>query len=224
MTDAVRVARLSKSYLEGDTRHRVFSDLSMTLAAGEQVALLGPSGSGKSTLLNLLAGLDRPDEGSVEVLGQRVDTMDEAAVTRLRRRHIGFVFQFFNLIPTLTVRENLRLPLALNRLDEGDDARIAQTLAAVGLGDRGDSYPERLSGGEQQRIACLRALIHRPALLLADEPTGNLDVRTGETVLALLIDQAREAGSSVLTVTHSDEVASRMDRVLVLTDGRLAAA
>jgi putative ABC transport system ATP-binding protein len=186
---------LSKTYREGEAERVVLRDVSLTLAAGEIVVLVGRSGSGKSTLLNLIAGIDRPTAGSVAVHGTDLTALDEQARTRFRQRHIGFVFQFFSLIPILTVEENLLLPLDLNgRADDKGVARARALLERVGLAGRGDSFPERLSGGEQQRVAIARALIHEPDVILADEPTGNLDADTAADVLDLLDKLAREAG------------------------------
>ena len=186
---AVELRQLGKTYREGETERVVLRDVSLTIARGEIVVLVGRSGSGKSTLLNLIAGIDRPTAGSVAVNGTDITAPDEQARTRFRRRHIGFVFQFFNLIPLLTVEENLLLPLDLNgRADAKGVTRARELLERVGLAGRGDSFPERLSGGEQQRVAIARALIHDPALILADEPTGNLDADTAAGVLELAID------------------------------------
>jgi putative ABC transport system ATP-binding protein len=184
--------------------------------------LIGRSGSGKSTLLNVMAGIDRPTVGAVLVDGTDLTALDEQALTRFRRAHVGFVFQFFNLIPLLTVEENLILPLDLNgRADAKGLARARELLDRVGLGGRGDSYPERLSGGEQQRVAIARALIHDPALILADEPTGNLDAETAADVLDVLDTLAREAGRTVVMVTHSREVVGVADRILAIERGAL---
>ena len=218
----VRIRNLEKGYREGPVLRVVFRDLSLCIRRGESVALLGRSGSGKSTLLNLVAGIDVPDRGDVYVAGTRLQGLSETDRTRFRRRHIGIVFQSFNLIPTLTVEENVRLPLEL--LGAGrDEARAgaSEFLAKVGMGDRGDSDPDRLSGGEQQRIGIARALVHGPALLLADEPTGNLDAETGRTVTQLMFGLARDRGMTLIVATHSPEVAREADRVLALGDGTL---
>src|ERR671923_2238498 len=184
---ALELRKVSKSYREGDTERVVLREVSVTLASGEIAVIVGRSGSGKSTLLNVIAGIDRPTSGTVVVDGPDLTAPGEHMRTLFRRRHIGFVFQFFNLIPLLTVEENLLLPLDLNnRADAKGVARVRELLDRVGLGGRGDSYPERLSGGEQQRVAIARALIHDPALILADEPTGNLDAETAAGVLDLL--------------------------------------
>jgi putative ABC transport system ATP-binding protein len=222
MPPAVELRNVSKSYREGEAERVVLRDVSVTIARGEIVVLLGRSGSGKSTLLNVIAGIDRPSAGCVMVDGTDLTALDEQARTRFRRAHIGFVFQFFNLIPLLTVEENLLLPLDLNgRADAKGAARARELLDRVGLGGRGESYPERLSGGEQQRVAIARALIHDPALILADEPTGNLDAETATDVLDLLDTLAREAGRTVVMVTHSREVVGVADRIYAIQRGAL---
>jgi putative ABC transport system ATP-binding protein len=219
---AVELRNVSKTYREGEADRVVLRDVSVTIARGEIVVLLGRSGSGKSTLLNVIAGIDRPTAGCVMVDGTDLTALDEQARTRFRRAHIGFVFQFFNLIPLLTVEENLLLPLDLNgRADAKGAARARELLDRVGLGGRGESYPERLSGGEQQRVAIARALIHDPALILADEPTGNLDAETATDVLDLLDTLAREAGRTVVMVTHSREVVGVADRIYAIQRGAL---
>jgi putative ABC transport system ATP-binding protein len=184
---------------------------------------VGKSGSGKSTLLNLISGIDRPDDGAVWINGANLTTLSERQRTLFRRRHIGFVFQFFNLMPTLTVIENVVLPLELNGAG-GEQARrsVQPLLEAVGLADRAHTYPDRLSGGEQQRVAIARALANDPALVLADEPTGNLDEETGGVILAVLDRLTRRAGKNLILVTHSTEAAALADRTLHLHDGRLA--
>ncbi len=223
----LRLSGVCKQYHDGTTEHRVLEGLELMVAPGERVALLGRSGSGKSTLLNLMAGIDRPDSGRVEVLGQDLASLGEPGLTLLRRRHIGFVYQFFNLIPTLTVSENLGLPLDLNRASQAGQgtrsiqARVSALLGRLGLAGRERSFPDQLSGGEQQRVAIGRALIHEPALVLADEPTGNLDAETGAQVLALLTELSRERRQTLILVTHSLAVAGAADRVLTLNHGRL---
>jgi putative ABC transport system ATP-binding protein len=217
------VNRLSKHY--GVQQAPLFQDLALTVDSGEVVALLGASGSGKTTLLNLVSGIDAPDSGRVEVDGVTVHQLGEPQRTLFRRHEIGFVFQFFNLIPTLTVGENIALPLELIGLSPGEiTTRVETLLDGVGLDGKADRYPETLSGGEQQRTAVARALAHRPKLLLADEPTGNLDARTGESVIRLLNGLARDQGASLLIVTHSDAVAGVADRVLHLESGTLREA
>ncbi len=218
----IKVHNLSKHYAEGDQQRHIFANLNLEIGRGEFVALLGQSGSGKSTLLNLLGGIDRPDTGQICIAGQTLTDLSEAERTRFRRRRIGFVFQFFNLIPTLTVEENLLLPLELNGLTTVERRdRALELLDQVGLGDRRHSFPERLSGGEQQRLAILRALVHEPWLLLADEPTGNLDTATGERVLELLLALHRQAETTVVMVTHNRDIANRADRLLVLDAGQI---
>ena len=217
---ALRLAGLGRSYREGEELHPVLRRADAEVMPGESVALLGRSGSGKSTLLNLIAGIDRPDAGEVIVAGVPVSRLDEPELTLFRRRHIGFVYQFFNLIPTLTARENVALPLELNQVEDAA-ARVVGMLEAVGLAERSNAYPDQLSGGEQQRVAVARALVHRPPLVLADEPTGNLDQETGERVLDLMLGLVREAGCSLVLVTHSLAVARRADRLLTLAGGAL---
>ena len=216
---------LHYGYVEAGRRHAILHGIEGTIHAGETVALLGRSGSGKSSLLNLAAGLARPDRGRIRVDGTDLTGLDETARTRLRRRHIGFVYQFFNLVDTLDVRDNALLPLELDgRVGPADRERVEALLAEVGLSERQHARPDALSGGEQQRVALVRALAHQPALVLADEPTGNLDTETGALVLDLLDRLVRDAGRTLLLVTHSSEVAARADRVLHLVDGRLQAA
>lgn len=218
----VELRGVSKSYQEGRTRRVVFEGLDAVLRAREMTVLLGRSGSGKSTLLNLVSGIDLPDAGVVAIDGQPLSAMSERERTLYRRRNIGFVFQFFNLVPTLTVEENLRLPLELNGV-QGTRARaiVVDYLAQVGLQDRLTSFPDTLSGGEQQRVAIVRALVHAPLLILADEPTGNLDAHTGHDVLELLARLTRNAGKTLVMVTHSTEAETYADRTLVLQDGGL---
>ena len=201
---------------------RILENVDFRLEAGEVVALLGRSGSGKSTLLNLLAGIDAADGGSVQIEGRNLASLDDRSRTLFRRRHIGFIYQFFNLVESLTALENVALPLELNGAGRSSALTgAAGMLAAVGLEDRGHHLPDQLSGGEQQRVAVARALVHGPDLVLADEPTGNLDLATGRRILRLLQDQVTERGTTLLLVTHSDEVADCARRVLVLEDGRL---
>ncbi|MBB3475377.1 ABC transporter ATP-binding protein [Sphingomonas sp. BK345] len=196
---------------------RLFQSLNLQVAAGELVAIIGESGVGKSTLLNILAGLDEADEGSVAIGGTVLGSLTETARTRLRRERIGFVFQAFHILPYLTLLQNVALPLALTFPDgSAANARAAEMLAAVGLADRGEGYARDLSGGELQRVAIARALVHRPALILADEPTGNLDPETATRVLALFANAVRENGAAGVMVTHSDASAAIADRVLTL--------
>ena len=218
----VHLRDLSKGYQEGGGTHAILQGAGASLGRGEFVALLGPSGSGKSTLLNLISGIDAPDAGEVLVDGISLTGMTERERTLFRRRHIGFVFQFFNLLPTLTVEENLLLPLELNgRLGPKERERARSLLAEVGLAGRETTFPDRLSGGEQQRVAVARALVHDPLLVLADEPTGNLDAETGKRILDLLIRMASSAGKTLLAVTHSESVATRAHRVLRIREGLL---
>ena len=221
----VEIANIVKSFREGERARAVFRGTSLAVGEGEWVFLLGRSGSGKSTLLNLISGIDLPDRGDVTVAGTTLTRLSERERTLFRRRHIGFVFQFYNLIPTLTVAENVLLPLELaGELTTENRARAHDLLDGIGLGDRGGSYPDRLSGGEQQRVAIARALIHRPALVLADEPTGNLDAETGRQVLDLFQRLLRQNGTTVVLVTHSGEVARLADRVMTIRDGQLVEA
>jgi putative ABC transport system ATP-binding protein len=223
--DLVRLDGIRKSYVEGGRTHVVLDDVEVRIREGEFVVLLGPSGSGKSTLLNLVAGIDVPDAGSVRIAGNELAALDERERTLFRRAHLGFVFQFFNLLPTLTVEENLLLPIELKgRVDDESRSRARRLLERVGLADRADAFPDRLSGGEQQRIALCRALVHEPDLILADEPTGNLDPETGETILDLLEELVRADGRTLLAVTHSRTLAARADRVLRIEGGRVVEA
>ena len=219
---AVELHHVRKTYHEGDSERVVLDDVSVAIESGQIAVVVGRSGSGKSTLLNLIAGIDRPTSGRVVVEGTDLTSLDEDARTRLRRRRIGFVFQFFNLIPLLTVEENLLLPLELNGVPAAAGvARARRLLERVGLEDRGASLPDRLSGGEQQRVAIARALVHDPAVILADEPTGTLDAETAAAVLALLDGLAREAGKTVIMVTHSREVVGVADRIFAVQRGAL---
>jgi putative ABC transport system ATP-binding protein len=218
----IRLDRLSKSYEEGGQTRTVLDEAEAKFARGEFVAIVGKSGSGKSTLLNLISGIDLVDGGDISVNGQRLTALNEHQRTLFRRHNIGFIFQFFNLIPTLTVWENVILPLELAGVDNGQARRQAEgLLEAVGLVDRRDTFPDRLSGGEQQRVAIARALGHDPLLVLADEPTGNLDEETGRQVMALLDRLTRQNGKNLILVTHSDEAAAYADRILTLRDGKL---
>jgi putative ABC transport system ATP-binding protein len=221
-TPIVELDRVSKSYIEAGRERTVLHEVSAAFAPGEFTVLIGKSGSGKSTLLNLVSAIDLPTSGEVRVAGTPLNHMSEQERTLFRRRTIGFVFQFFNLLPTLTVFENLLLPLELNgRTAAADRAAALDLLAQVGLADRRDTYPDRLSGGEQQRVAIARALVHDPLLVLADEPTGNLDAETGRLVLDLLDTLTRRAGKNLIMVTHSVEVVGLADRVFRISEGRL---
>lgn len=218
----VELEHLSKTFQEGETQRTVLSQVSLTIAPGEFIVLLGNSGSGKSTLLNLVSGIDQPTEGVIRINQMAITEMNERSRTLLRRDQIGFVFQFFNLIATLTVLENVTLPQEL----AGRSLRDAQVsalklLERVELLDRKDTFPDKLSGGQQQRVAIARALAHNPQLVLADEPTGNLDEETGETVLQLLLDLTRKTGKTLIMATHNPEIAKLADRVLRVQDGHL---
>ncbi|HEX6966708.1 MAG TPA: ABC transporter ATP-binding protein [Gemmatimonadaceae bacterium] len=213
------VARqLTKSYRSGDRELQVLRDVSFTIPDGAFVAIVGPSGSGKTTLLGLLAGLDTPTSGAVLLDGRDLTTMTEDARARLRGEKVGFVFQSFQLIPTLTAAENVQVPLEL-RGEPHPAARAGELLARVGLGDRAHHYPAQLSGGEQQRVAIARAFANAPSVLFADEPTGNLDSVTGAGVIELLESLNREAGTTVVLVTHDAALANRAGRVIRLNDG-----
>ncbi len=221
----LRVQGLNKYYLSGAHQQVIFTDLNLEIEPQEIVALVGASGSGKTTLLNLLSGIDRPDAGQVFIDGSDIHAQEEPARTLTRRNKLGFVFQFFNLIPTLTVAENIALPMELVGYETTViHERVGWLLQRVGLPDTYQRYPETLSGGEQQRIAIARALSHRPKLLLADEPTGNLDEDTGDSIVALMTELARDEGMTMLIVTHSPSVSKAADRILHLHHGHLAEA
>lgn len=221
----IQLRGLTRRFLEGGRDHVVLDSLDLDIARGETVALRGRSGSGKSTLLNLVGGIDAPDAGTVQVAGVEVTALTERERTLFRRKRIGFIYQAFNLVPTLNVADNVRLVLELNRVAaRAAAARIDELLTAVGLADRADSYPDVLSGGEQQRVAIARALSHEPSVLLADEPTGNLDDASAEGVLALLDKLVRDSGHTMLIATHSQHVASHCDRVLELHNGKIEPA
>jgi len=205
----------------GTVALRVLDGIDLQILPGEVVAILGPSGSGKSTLLGLLAGLDRPTSGSVRVLGRPLEALDEDQLALLRRDHLGFVFQTFQLLTNLTARENVLLPLELHRVPDARQ-RCDELLARVGLGARGHHYPAQLSGGEQQRVAIARAFAPRPHILLADEPTGNLDPKTGSAVLDLLLELREREGSTLVIVTHDERIAERTDRRIRLEAGKIA--
>lgn len=216
----IELKGVNKHFAEGGSEHKVLSGLDLKVTEGEIIILLGKSGSGKSTLLNIISGIDLPDSGSVIVNGSEMTALTENGQTLLRRNSIGFIFQSFNLIPTLTVRENLLLPLELKKLGNAN-SRVTALLEEVGLPDRADSYPDRLSGGEQQRIAIARALIHEPSIVLADEPTGNLDYETGVSIVDLLDRVVKQKGKTMVMVTHSSDVAGLADRIYSLREGKL---
>jgi putative ABC transport system ATP-binding protein len=218
----LRLENISRSYKEGPHTRVVLRDVNAAFTKGESVAVLGKSGTGKSTLLNLISGVDRADAGTIWLDGRDLTALDERQRTLFRRQNIGFVFQFFNLIPTLTVWENVALPLELNGATAAQtQSQTDSILDAVGLLDRRSTFPDRLSGGEQQRVAIARALVHDPLLVLADEPTGNLDEETGRQVIALLDRLTRQVDKNLILVTHSAEAAGHADRILYLRDGRL---
>lgn len=218
MEPVIRVVDLWKQYHQvGGNNSAALRGINLEIAGGEAVALYGKSGSGKTTLLNLLAGLDRPTQGRVEVEGQDLESLGEQGRTRLRRQRLGFVFQFFNLLPTLTAFENIFLSLELAGKPNPEVAQKA--LESVGLEEKGNRYPHELSGGEQQRVAIARAIVKEPAIILADEPTGNLDTRTGEQVLMLLTSRCREFGTTLIMATHSPLTCRFADRRLQMIDG-----
>lgn len=219
-TNAIAVDALSHSYATGNSSTQILSNVSFHVERGETVALIGRSGSGKSTLLNLISGLEPISRGEVHINGHALSTINDSERTRLRGSEIGFIYQAFNLIPTLSVEDNVALPLALSHVSyKHQKPKISDALQAVGLQTRGRDFPDQLSGGEQQRVAIARALIHRPALILADEPTGNLDAQSGRLVLDLLSTLVDEQSSSLLLVTHSQEVAAVADKILLLDQG-----
>jgi putative ABC transport system ATP-binding protein len=218
----IRLDNLWKQFQEGSQVREVLRGTGATFKRGEFIAILGKSGSGKSTLLNIISGIDQPDQGAININGQTLTQLEENQRTLFRRQKIGFIFQFFNLIPTLTVLENASLPLELNGVELNQSReRTGHMLEEVGLADRLNTFPERLSGGEQQRVAIARALVHDPLLVLADEPTGNLDEDTGAQVLALLDKLTRQAGKNLIMVTHNKENAIYADRIFELQAGCL---
>lgn len=216
------VKDLSKTYRSAGRPLTVLQDVAFTLPAGALVAVVGPSGSGKSTLLGLLAGLDQPSTGEVRFDGETLGLLSEDELARMRRDRVGFVFQAFQLIPTLTAEENVQVPLQLAGA-AGSRGRAREILRRVGLEGREDHFPAQLSGGEQQRVAIARAFVHEPAILYADEPTGNLDSATGGRIIDLLTELNRERGTTVVLVTHDAELAGRARRVIRLADGRVVA-
>ncbi len=218
----IQTEDLTKIYGQGETAVTALDHVNMHVKQGEFVAVMGPSGCGKSTLMHLLGGLDMPSEGRVVIDGVAVDAMDDDHLTELRRRKIGFVFQFFNLIPVLTAAENAALPITLDGAKPAEaSSRAAEWLSRFGLGERLSNRPDQLSGGQQQRVAVARALVADPALILADEPTGNLDTRSGDEIAALLREVARKYGRTVIMVTHDPRIAAYADRIVFLKDGKL---
>jgi putative ABC transport system ATP-binding protein len=221
-THAVSATALTRTYGEGGSAVHALRGVSLEVPAGQFTAVMGPSGSGKSTLMHLLAGLDTPDAGSVRIAGEDITRMSDRELTRLRRKHIGFVFQSFNLLPTLTAEENVTLPLAIAGRKPAPEV-VDALLERMGLADRRDHKPSQLSGGQQQRVAVARALICTPTVLFADEPTGNLDSNAGAGVLQLLRDAVDTDGQTTVMVTHDARAAAIADRVLFLADGRIVA-
>jgi putative ABC transport system ATP-binding protein len=216
---AVTLTSLNKSYRTGVAEQVVLADLDLTIDSGEFIVILGRSGSGKSTLLNLLGAMDRPSSGHIAINGTDISKLNESARTDFRRTSLGFIFQAYNLIPTLTVVENVMLPLTLNGIF--DNGRALQLLDDLNLADKANAWAEDLSGGEQQRVAIARALVHTPSLILADEPTGNLDVETGREIIRLIDDLVRREGKTLIMATHSQEVIGYADRVLTIRDRKL---
>jgi putative ABC transport system ATP-binding protein len=209
---------VTRRYGEGDTAVDALKGISLEVGEGKLTAVMGPSGSGKSTLMHILAGLDKPTSGTVEIAGTEITTLKDSDLTKLRRRHIGFVFQFFNLLPMLTAEENITLPLSIAG-DKPDQAFFGDLIDKVGLKDRLHHRPSELSGGQQQRVAIARALVSRPTVLFADEPTGNLDSTTGSEILTLMRDSVDSYGQTTVMVTHEARAAAIADRILFLADG-----
>ena len=219
-SEVVEARELVRVYGEGDTAVQALRGVDVQIEAGQLTAVMGPSGSGKSTLMHILAGLDRPTSGSVLIDGTEITTLGDDALTKLRRRHIGFIFQFFNLLPMLSARENILLPLAIAGR-KPDRAWVDQLVQAVGLEERLGHRPSELSGGQQQRVAIARALVSRPSVMFADEPTGNLDSRTSAEILELLRRSVDEYAQTTVMVTHDPAAATIADRILFLADGRI---
>ena len=222
MQTLVRIQDLHKVYFRGSERIDVLQGVNLEIPQGDFLALMGPSGSGKTTLLNLIGGLDTPSEGSIEVAGDRIDKMAGSRLAAWRARHIGFVFQLYNLLPVLTAARNVELPLLLTKLSSADRKRRVQTaLSVVGLGDRASHYPRQLSGGQEQRVGIARAIVTDPTLLLCDEPTGDLDRKSGDEILELLHTLNKEHGKTIVMVTHDPHAAARAVRTLHLEKGTL---
>lgn len=225
MSDSLiaRLQGVEKYFVKGNQKVQVLADLDLEIKQGDFLALMGPSGSGKSTLLNLLGGLDRPTGGNVEVLGQRIDKLSNSALAKWRARHVGFVFQFYNLMPVLSAERNVELPLLLTKLSASQrKERAGIALSIVGLEDRRNHSPNELSGGQQQRVAIARAFVSDPDLLLCDEPTGDLDRETADEILELLQMLNREHGKTIVMVTHDPRAADHAKEVLMLDKGRLS--
>ncbi len=220
----VRVHKVHKVFKRGSESIDVLNDLDVEVEQGEFLALMGPSGSGKSTLLNLIGGLDRPSRGAVEVGGKRIDLLSSGELARWRARHVGFIFQFYNLMPMLTAERNVELPLLLTSLTRAQRKKQVETaLALVGLTDRAQHYPRQLSGGQEQRVGVARAIVTDPTLLLCDEPTGDLDRKSGDEILDLLEGLNRQHGKTIIMVTHDPVAAARASRILHLNKGQLSA-
>ena len=223
MTALVRIRDLHKTYQRGPEKVDVLHGINLDIAQGDFAALMGPSGSGKTTLLNLIGGLDSPSSGSIEVAGQRIDAMKSGQLAQWRSNNVGFVFQFYNLMPTLTAQKNVELPLLLTKLSAAQRKRNAEiALELVGLKDRGKHRPAELSGGQQQRVAIARAIVTGPKVLLADEPTGNLDTHNSQEIMELIATLNRDRGITVLIVTHEPDMAAYARRVVRFVDGRVA--
>jgi putative ABC transport system ATP-binding protein len=216
----ISIQNITKAFQEGSSKQLVLDNLDLSIAKGEIVILLGKSGSGKSTLLNIISGIDTPNSGSIKLNSMELTTLSEKERTLLRRNKIGFIFQFFNLVPTLTVEENLLLPLELNDITNRNEL-VKSILAEVELSDKLRSYPDKLSGGERQRVAIARALIHNPDIILADEPTGNLDYETSVKIIELLDKVVKRKGKTMIMVTHSKDVIGLADRVLTIRNGKI---
>jgi putative ABC transport system ATP-binding protein len=225
MEPLVRIRDVHKEYKRGSERIDVLLGVNVDIPAGEFLALMGPSGSGKTTLLNLMGGLDRPTRGSIDVAGVRIDQLSEGALSKWRSRHVGFIFQLYNLLPVLTAERNVELPLLLTKLSRSErKKRVATALKVVGLADRAKHYPRQLSGGQEQRVGIARAIVTDPVLLLCDEPTGDLDRKSGDEVLDLLQALNREHGKTIVMVTHDPHAAERAGRLVHLEKGELIAA
>ncbi|MFZ0547247.1 MAG: ABC transporter ATP-binding protein [Candidatus Promineifilaceae bacterium] len=222
-TPLIDLRDVTRHYKMGEVTVQALRGLNLTVQPGEFIVLLGPSGSGKTTTLNLVGGLDRPTSGNIFVQGEDISGYSEDQLTGYRRRKVGFIFQFFNLIPTLTAAENIEFALNLTNHNGATSARIKELLTLVGLSERGDHFPSQLSGGEQQRVAIARALANNPPLLLADEPTGNLDVGTGHQVLQAMRDLNHQEKTTIVLVTHNVAIAPMADRVVRLSDGQIDA-
>jgi len=216
----INIEDVTKNYTEGNSVHRILDNVNLKINKGEIVVLLGKSGSGKTTLLNLISGIDLPDSGSISVNGKNLTGLSEKERTLFRRKNVGFIFQFFNLIPTLTVEENISLPLELNgiKFSSGETDKL---LSEVGLERRNNTYPDKLSGGEQQRVAIARALVHNPEIIIADEPTGNLDLETGKKIIGLIDGFVKKKDKTMIMATHAPDVIGIADRVIGLKDAGL---